>query len=164
VHVLCPLACCQVTSKAVGVEGKHREQCEGISSWVNREHYGGITVVVPAGSKRTAFFCFSCCMICLDRQLFLRPQWLAINSSASRYRVRCTYLVKGEISYFVYWSRKRRDVYVVRCSLDLIWYCTSQRAQYKDQTHKNTSVGRTPCKVSVTLSHFNQNRNMLMYL
>jgi len=61
-------------------------------------------------------------MTCLDRQLFLRPHWLAINSSASRYRFRCTYLVKGEISYFVYWSRKRRDVYVVSCSLGLIWY------------------------------------------
>ena len=131
VHVLCPLACCQGTSKAVRVEGKHREQCEGINDWVNRAHYGGITVVVDTGTVQRHFrlgpnaltvFFFQCCTICLDRQLFLRPHWLAINSSASRYRVRCTYLVKGEISYFVYWSRKRRDVYFVSCSLGLIRY------------------------------------------
>ena len=133
-RVLCPLACYQVTRKAVRVEGKHRGHCESIIGWVNRAHYGGITVLVDTGTVQshfrlgpyafTAFFCFSFCMICLDRQLFLRPHCLAINSSASQYRVRCTYLVKGEISCFVYWSRKRRDVYVVSCSLGFIWYLT----------------------------------------
>jgi len=43
VHVLCPLACCQVTSKAVRVEGKHREQYDGIIGWGKssalRRHY-----------------------------------------------------------------------------------------------------------------------------
>lgn len=55
VHVLFPLACCQVTSKAAGIEGKHREQSEGISSWTNRAHYGGVTVVVDTETVERHF-------------------------------------------------------------------------------------------------------------
>jgi hypothetical protein len=59
-----------------------------------------------------------------------------------RYHFSCTYLVKGEISYFLYLSRKRRDFWIVICFLRLSLYLAENAfyPHYKDQFHKCTYV------------------------
>lgn len=53
-----------------------------------------------------------------DRQLFLRPRWICIISCSCLINVEISYfysrafLTNGEISCFLYLSRKRRDVYL----------------------------------------------------
>ena len=45
------------------------------------------------------------------------------------YHMSFTYLVKGEMSNFLYLSRKRRDVQVVSCILCLSWYVTESTSR-----------------------------------
>ena len=71
----------------------------------------GNTQVMSAGRNISDAFVFSCPFIhdykkkteslryvVLDRSLFLRPVWL--------YRIYCTGIAKGEITCFLYFSRK----------------------------------------------------------
>ena len=62
-----------------------------------------------------------------------------------RYRISCTHLLMSAISYFLYLSRKRRDIYIVNCFLDLRSYIAKSTASFIKTTYLN--AGLSACKV-----------------